>query len=65
MKAKEIREMTSEELEQKILDTRQELFNLNFQHSSTQLENTSRIKLVKKDIARLKTIYNEKKGVVS
>ncbi len=59
MKASEIREMTPEDMQQKVVDLQQELFNLRFQHGVGQLENTSRIKQTRRDIARLKTILRE------
>lgn len=56
MKASEIREMSVEELELKLADLKEELFNLRFQLAVNQLENSSRIGTVKKDIARVSTI---------
>ena len=56
MKASEIRELTADELERKLAETRQELFNLRFQHATGALENTARLSLVKKQIARLLTL---------
>ena len=61
MKAKELRDLTSEELMNKLNDFKSELFSLRFQLATGQLENTARIKLVKKDIARVKTILAERK----
>ena len=55
MKYKEIRELTDEELAKKLEDGRAELFNLRFQMATSQLDNTARVKLVKKDIARVQT----------
>ena len=55
MKPSEIRDMESEELEQKLLDSRTELFNLRFRLATGQLDNPTLIKGVKKDIARLHT----------
>ncbi len=60
MKAKEIRELSQEELIQKEKDLREELFNLKFQHAIGQLENTMRIRQVKRDLARVKTILRER-----
>ena len=60
MKAKELRDLKSEELIVK-LNAKKELFNLRFQLATGQLENTARIKMVKKDIARVKTILAERK----
>ena len=55
MKYKEIRELSDEELAKKLEDGRAELFNLRFQMATSQLDNTSRVKLVKRDIARVLT----------
>ena len=55
MKAAEIRELSSAELDQKLSDLKSELFNLRFQMATSQLDNTARVKLVKKDIARILT----------
>ena len=60
MKTNEIREMSSQDLEKKLKDLKQELFNLRFQHAINQLDNPHKIADVKKDIARVKTILNEK-----
>ena len=59
MKAAQFREMTTQELEKKLLDLKQELFNLRFQHAINQLENPQRLSAVKKDIARVKTVLRE------
>ena len=61
MKAKELRDLKSEELIVKLNDFKSELFSLRFQLATGQLENTARIKIVKKDIARVKTILAERK----
>jgi large subunit ribosomal protein L29 len=55
MKAKEIRELSNDDLTTKLKEGRAELFNLRFQMATSQLDNTARIKIVKKDIARLLT----------
>ena len=55
MKASEVRDMPVDELNEKLVDLKEELFNLRFQLAANQLENTARIKAVKKDIARVKT----------
>ena len=55
MKASEIREMSYEEMAAQLQSLKEELFNLRFQLAANQLENTSRLKAVKKDIARVKT----------
>ncbi len=59
MKALEIRDMTLTEMNQKVSDLKAELFNLRFQLAVNQLENPQRIKAVKRDIARLKTVIRE------
>jgi large subunit ribosomal protein L29 len=56
MKASEIREMSVEEMNEKLDGLKQELFALRFQLAVNQLENTARLKAVKKDIARIKTV---------
>ena len=60
MEAKDIREHSLKELRAKELDLQQELFNLKFQLQTGQLENASKIKGTKKDLARVKTILREK-----
>ena len=55
MKAAEIRDLTSEDLNEKLREARAELFNLRFQMATSQLDNTARVKQVKKDIARIQT----------
>lgn len=60
MKAAEVRDMTIDELNTKLSDLKAELFNLRFQLAVNQLENPMRIKVVKKDIARVKTVLRER-----
>ncbi len=60
MKTKEIREMTNEELARKVDELKTELFNLRFQLATGQLTNSASIGLVKKDMARVKTIIRER-----
>lgn len=60
MKASELRKLTNQELEARISELTEELFNLRFQLAVGQLENTARIKTVKKTIARMKTIISER-----
>lgn len=55
MKAAEIRELSAEDLQVKLKDAKAELFNLRFQMATSQLDNTARVKQVKKDIARIMT----------
>lgn len=52
--------MTDAELNQKLHEAYQELFNLRFRHATKQLENTSRIRIVRRDIARIHTILRER-----
>ncbi len=60
MKASEMRELSAAELSEKLSDLKAELFNLRFQHAVNQLENPMKLRDVKKDIARLKSILREK-----
>ena len=59
MKASEIRELSNAELNEKLTALQAELFNLRFQHAINQLENPMRMKEVKKDIARIKTVLRQ------
>ena len=59
MTAKELRELTPSELELKLKDLKEELFNLRFQLAINQLENPMRITAVKRDIARVSTVMRE------
>jgi len=59
MKASEIRELSTVELNEKLTNLKAELFNLRFQLAINQLENPTRIKAVKRDIARVKTIMRQ------
>ena len=59
MKASEIRELGLAEMKQKVVDLKEELFNLRFQHQVGQLENPQRMKQTRKDIARLKTVIKQ------
>jgi large subunit ribosomal protein L29 len=60
LRAREIRDMTNEELEIALADRRQELFNLRFQSATGALENPARLKLAKREIARILTVRNER-----
>ena len=60
MKASEIRDLSKEDLQKKIKDLKEELFNLRFQHAINQLDNPIRLKHVRKDIARSLTILRER-----
>ena len=59
MKASEIRDMSVEEMNEKLTGFKEELFALRFQLAVNQLDNTARLKAVKKDIARIKTVMRE------
>ncbi|MEM9616731.1 MAG: 50S ribosomal protein L29 [Pseudomonadota bacterium] len=61
MKASEVRDMTNDELKDKLLQLKKEQFNLRFQKASGQLEKTARIGEVRREIARVKTVLGEKR----
>ncbi len=61
MKMSEIRELTDDELMQKMEDLREELFNLRFQNSRNRLENPLKMRFIRKDIARILTSLTERK----
>jgi large subunit ribosomal protein L29 len=65
MKAGDVRAKTDDELQQQIDDLAKEEFNLRFQKASGQLENTARVRQVRRDIARVKTIQAERKRAAS
>jgi large subunit ribosomal protein L29 len=60
LKVKDIFELADEELIQRLKQSREELFNLRFQHAAGQLENTSRLRQVRQDIARIMTIQSSR-----
>jgi len=60
MKTNELRQMTSEELSQKLESSRQELLHLRFAHATGSLKNPMQLNTVKKDIAKIKTILRER-----
>jgi large subunit ribosomal protein L29 len=62
MKTEEIRALSIEEIKAKELELTQELFNLRLRHTTGQLENPLRLRLLRKDIARVKTIMAEKQS---
>jgi large subunit ribosomal protein L29 len=62
LRARELRDMTDEELEHRLAETRQELFNLRFQGATGALENTARLKLAKREIARILTVRIERES---
>jgi large subunit ribosomal protein L29 len=61
MKARELRELSEDELERKEAELKDQLFKLKFQHALGQLEDAMKLKSIKKDIARIKTILGENK----
>lgn len=63
MKAATLRDMSVDELRQKLGELRESLFSLKFQHATGQLENTAQLKRHKRDIARVLTILREKQGI--
>ena len=64
MKANEIKDLSVAELNEKLAELKQELFNLRFQHAVNQLDNPMRMKAVKKDIARVKTFIRKQESNV-
>ena len=65
MKARDLRDMSDDQLEDALRDRRQELFNLRFQSVTGALENTSRLKLAKREIARILTVRTEREAAQS
>lgn len=61
MKVEDVRAKSDDELKEQLLDLRKEAFNLRFQTASGQLENTARVRQVRRDIGRIKTILNERR----
>jgi len=62
MKTEDLRTLSNEELTGKERDLREELFNLSFQHKVRKLENTGKLRQLRKDIARVRTILHEKRA---
>ena len=62
MKVKEIRELTTEEINTKLFETKQELFNLRFQQATGNLEKPSRIRDLRHTVARMKTVLKERES---
>ena len=62
MKSADVRAMTLDQLDDEVLKLKKEQFNLRFQRATGQLENTSRVRQVRRDIARLKTVARQKKA---
>jgi large subunit ribosomal protein L29 len=65
MKPGEVRDLTTDELKDKLLQLKKEQFNLRFQKASGQLEKTARVREVRKDIARIKTVLGERAGAAA
>ena len=65
MKAGDLRAKSEDELKDNLLDLRKEQFNLRFQKASGQLENTARVRQVRRDIARIKTILRDRQQAAS
>jgi len=59
MKSSEIRALSSEEIKSKLTDAREELMKLRFQQVTGQLTDTSRLRIIRRDVARMETILNE------
>jgi len=64
MRPRQLRDLTDEELDRRLDETRQELFNLRFQSATGALENSARLRLAKREIARILTIKNERASAV-
>jgi large subunit ribosomal protein L29 len=62
MKAHDVRAMTLDQLDDEVLKLKKEQFNLRFQRATGQLENTSRVRVIRRDIARMKTIAGQKRA---
>ena len=62
MRARQLRDLTDEELQDRLAETRQELFNLRFQDATGALENSARLRLAKREIARILTIRHEREA---
>ena len=65
MKASEVRGLNADDVTEKLAEARQELFNLRFQSATGALENSARLRLAKREIARILTIRNEREEVIS
>lgn len=62
MKASEVRALSADQLNDKLAELKKEQFNLRFQKATNQIENTSRVKVVRRDIARIKTILTQQQA---
>ena len=63
LRARDLRDLSDDELDHRLADTRQELFNLRFQAATGALENMGRLKLTKREIARILTVQHERKAL--
>ena len=64
MRPRQLRDLSDEELQDRLAETRQELFNLRFQSATGALENSARLRLAKREIARILTIKNERESAM-
>jgi large subunit ribosomal protein L29 len=64
MRARQLRDLTDVELQRRLAETRQELFNLRFQSATGALENSARLRLAKREIARILTIRHERESAL-
>ena len=62
MRARDLRDLTDDQLDQRLVETRQELFNLRFQSVTGAVENHARLRLAKREIARILTVVNEREA---
>lgn len=65
MKAEDVRAKSEDELKESLIALRKEQFNLRFQRATGQLENTARVRQLRRDIARIKTVLNERSGTAA
>ena len=65
MRARDLRDLTDDELDRKLADTRKELFNLRFQSATGALENSAHLRLAKREIARILTVQNQRQNMES
>jgi len=63
LRARDLRDLSDDDLQHRLADTRQELFNLRFQAATGALENMARLKLTKREIARILTVQHERKAI--
>ncbi len=64
MRPRQLRDLSDDELQNRLVETRQELFNLRFQSATGALENSARLRLAKREIARILTIKNERESAM-